>query len=454
MHLERIETTGLAHFSYLITDGGVAAVIDPRRDVDIYLEIARREGAVVQHVFETHRNEDLISGAAALSELTGARVYHGPKPAGNIAYAEIVREPFEVSVGNLRLQVLETPGHTEDSISIAVFDESYPEGAAGVFTGDALFVGDVGRTDFYQDREAEMAGKLWDSLQKLLALGDQVIIYPAHGAGSVCGSGVAERAFSTLGHERRNNRRLSLPSREAFVAAKTAEHHYQPPYFSIIERLNLEGAQARQNNLAPPILTLGELQSRAPDHLIDIRYVTSFLGGHVDGAQALPVSMISAFAGWFIAETDSIGLIAEDAETVSAAIDHLGRIGFDNVIGAALSPLSMAASGAALTSVPIVGVETVAERSQNQDGWTLLDVRSIEEFEAGHVPGASHFYVGDVLAACDKPELAGSATIMCGSGARATVAASALLRCGYSDIDVFIGSFKAWQAAGKPVERA
>ncbi|MDY7099215.1 MAG: MBL fold metallo-hydrolase [Pseudomonadota bacterium] len=454
MYLERIETEGLAHYSYLIADGGVAAVIDPRRDVEIYLEIARREGLIIQHVFETHQNEDLISGAAALAKLTGGRVYHGPNPTGTIAYADIVRERFEVQIGNLRLEVLETPGHTEDSISIVVFDQSYPDGAAGVFTGDALFVGDVGRTDFYQDREAEMAGKLWDSLQKLLALGDQVIIYPAHGAGSVCGSGVAERTFSTLGHERRNNRRLRLASREAFVAAKTAEHHYHPPYFSIIERLNLEGAQPRATSLAPPVLSFAELQARAPEHLIDIRPITSFLGGHIEGAQALPVSMISAFAGWFIGETDTIGLIADEAESVSAAIDHLGRIGFDRVVGAALNPLSMAASGMPLTSVPIVGVETVAEQSQNQDGWTLLDVRSIEEFEAGHVPGARHFYVGDVLAACDKPELDGPATIMCGSGARATVAAAAMLRCGYRDIDVFLGSFKAWTGAGKPVEAA
>ncbi|HBJ40090.1 MULTISPECIES: MBL fold metallo-hydrolase [unclassified Hyphomonas] len=454
MYLERIETTGLAHFSYLICDGGVAAVIDPRRDVDIYLEIARRESVEIRHIFETHRNEDLISGAATLSKLTGARVYHGPNPAGHIAYADIVSEPFHVAAGNLRLEVLETPGHTDDSISIAIYDEAYPDGAVGVFTGDALFVGDVGRTDFYQDREAEMAGKLWDSLQKLLALGDQVIVYPAHGAGSVCGSGVAERAFSTLGHERRNNRRLSLASREAFVAAKTAEHHYQPPYFSFVERLNLEGAAPRNNSFSPPILSLKDLRAREPDHLIDIRSVTGFLGGHVEGAQALPVSMISAFAGWYIGEAETIGLIADRAEDVTIAINHLGRIGFDQVIGATLNPLAMAASGTPLKTVPIVDLDTVAERTKTSDGWTLLDVRSIEEFEAGHVPGASHFYVGDVLAACDKPDLSGPATIMCGSGARATVAASALLRCGYTDIDVFIGSFKAWQAAGKSVEGA
>jgi hydroxyacylglutathione hydrolase len=452
MHLERIETEGLAHFSYLIADGGVAAVIDPRRDVDVYLEIARREGVDIRYIFETHRNEDLISGAATLSKLSSALVYHGPNPAGIIAYADTVREPFKVSVGKLRLEILETPGHTEDSISIAVYDETYPDGAVGVFTGDALFVGEVGRTDFYQNREAEMAGKLWDSLHKLLALGDQVIVYPAHGAGSVCGSGVAERAFSTLGHERHNNRRLTLPSREAFVAANTAEHHYQPPYFALMERLNLEGAGSPKSSFGPPILNLTELQARAPDHLIDIRPVTSFLGGHVEGAQALPVSMISAFAGWFVGEMETIGLIADTAEEVTLAINHLGRIGLDQVIGAALNPLAMAASGTPLKSIPIVGVETVAGRTKTSDGWTLLDVRSIEEFEVGHVPGASHFYVGDVLAACDTPDLSGPTTIMCGSGARATIAAAALLRCGHHDIDVFIGSFKAWQSADRPVE--
>lgn len=228
MLIEKIKTPGLSHLSYLVGAGGKAAVIDPRRDCEIYIEKARKEGLRITHIFETHRNEDFVSGAPILAELTGAPVFHGPHADGEVRYAKITSEG-DHAIGQLEIRVLETPGHTFDHLAYAIFDSEYVESAVGVFTGDALFVGDVGRTDFYPDRKREVAGLLYDSLRKICSLGDQAIIYPAHGAGSVCGSGMADREFSTVGHERRNNPMLQIMNRDAFIDRKVSENHYQPP---------------------------------------------------------------------------------------------------------------------------------------------------------------------------------------------------------------------------------
>lgn len=164
MYFETIKTPGLSQLSYIIGAGGKAAVIDPRRDCEIYVDKARAEGLEITHIFETHRNEDLVSGSPILSELTGATVYHGPNPAGEVVFAETVREGDCFELGQLKIEVLETPGHTDDHLAFVIHDSEYSEGPVGVFTGDALFVGDVRRTDFYPERKEEVAGLLYDSL--------------------------------------------------------------------------------------------------------------------------------------------------------------------------------------------------------------------------------------------------------------------------------------------------
>jgi len=238
MFLDVLRSEGLAHNSYLVGDAGLAAVVDPSRDVDRYLDASRSRGACIAIVFETHRNEDYISGASELAHRTGAVVWRGHSPDYTVPYAREAADGQRFDLGSLRLWTLPTPGHTDDSISIAFAHRETGEDAVGVFTGDALFVGDVGRTDFYPDRATEVAGLLHDSLhRRLLPLGDQAAIYPAHGAGSVCGSGMAKREMSTLGYERRNNPKLKF-DRAAFVAAKLAERHYYPPYFHRMEAAN------------------------------------------------------------------------------------------------------------------------------------------------------------------------------------------------------------------------
>ncbi|NNC59069.1 MAG: MBL fold metallo-hydrolase [Erythrobacter sp.] len=448
MLLKKIKTPGLSHLSYLFGSGGKAAVIDPRRDCEIYLEQARAEGLEITHIFETHRNEDLVSGAPILAELTGAKVLHGPNPDGEVVYAETTREGDCFAIGQLEVRVLETPGHTHDHLAFALFDSEYPEKAVGVFTGDALFVGDVGRTDFYPDRMREMAGALFDSLQKILALGDQAIVWPAHGAGSVCGSGMAEREFSTLGHERRNNPRLQIESRDEFIDTKVSENHYQPPYFRLMERLNLEGGDAAPRVMRPPRLTLAGLRECGADHLVDIREPLAFASGHLPGAMNLPVDMIPAFAGWFIGEGESITLVASDEDQLAKAMEHLVRIALDNMVGGYVGVVPAAAQGLEMRSIPMVDTGTVEDRLQrgNSD-WTLLDVRDADERASAAIEGSQHIYVGCLNEQWQSLDQDRHYTLMCASGMRATVAAGWLASKGFTKLDIYLGSMGAWKAA-------
>ena len=454
MFIEKIKSEGLAQLSYLIGDGNEAAVIDPRRDCEIYAQMARERGCRITGIFETHRNEDLISGAPILAKITGAPVHHGPNAAGEVAYANTVAEGDRFTFGQLGLKVLETPGHTDDSLSFAIYDDNYGDEAVGVFTGDALFVGDVGRTDFYPDRAEEVAGNLFDSLQKLLALGDQTIIYPAHGAGSVCGDKMANREFSTIGHERRNNPMLKIDDREKFIQAKISEHHNQPPYFRVMERLNLQGASAAPAVLTPPALD-GEAFRKVADAatLLDVRGIAAFLGAHIPGSLAMPVGMLPAFAGWFLEEDDELLLIADSAAQAEEAARNLARIGYDRVLGYLEPSLPEWAAGAQhFTPVTVIDTQEVAQRVKaGRENWLLLDVRDQGEISEGIIKGAETIYVGKLPGELNRLPEDSHITVMCASGARATIAASILLRAGYDKVDVFLGSMGAWQSAGHEV---
>ena len=455
MHIQTFKSDGLAHLSYLIVEGPAAAVIDPRRDVDCYLEEAYEHGASIRYVFETHRNEDLISGAPILSERTGARVLHGPNADGEVRYADTVHEGDCFELDHDRIQVLETPGHTFDSVSYVLYDDSTGDRPLAVFTGDALFVDDVGRTDFYPDQAERVAGLLYDSLHKLLALGDQTIVYPAHGAGSVCGSGMAERDFSTIGYERECNDRLQLEGREAFIEAKLAEHHDQPPYFRRMEQLNLSGAPAMPAFTLPPGLPVAAIDEFDDVQLVDTRSVTAFMGAHLEGSLALPVGMISAFAGWYLDYDRQLLLMSDDPAQARDAATQLMRMGFDDIVGFVKAPFpARAAEGHSFASLSAVDVETVAGRLEGVDtNWQLLDVRADDELEEGTVPGARHLYAGELPHRMDELDDGVRYTTMCESGARATIAASALRAAGFQ-ADVFLGSVGAWTSVGRDLVEA
>ena len=451
MFIEKIKTPGLAHLSYILGSNGEAAVIDPRRDCTVYVEMATARGCRITRIFETHRNEDLLSGAAALARQTGARVCHGPNAAGEVRYAETVRDGDEFTIGNIDLRVLETPGHTDDSLSFAVYDNDFGDDAFGVFTGDALFVGDVGRTDFYPDRAEEVAGMLFDSLRKIEALGDQAVIYPAHGAGSVCGDSMAAREVSTIGYERQTNPRLRMADRDDFIAAKTAEHHDIPPYFRHMERANPAGAEAVPASLLPRPLT-ADLVKRIGDDavIVDVRSASAYLGAHLPASLSLPEDMISAFAGWFLQPEDTLILVADNADQAERAARHLARIGYDDVCGY-LDPnlASWAASGGNFNTVPVLDADAVHARIQDSpDDWTVLDVRGVEEVREERIEPAVHVYLGELPSTIDEFDRKCAYTVMCASGARATIAASLLLRAGFSRVDLFMGSLQAWKKEG------
>jgi len=445
MLLEKIKSDDLAHLSYFLGSGAQACVIDPRRDIDAYLELARRNGMRITHIFETHRNEDLVSGAAALAKVTGAEVWHGPNPAEPIQYAKTAKTGDSFQIGSIRIDVLETPGHTHDSVSFAVFDPRHGEDAFGVFTGDALFVGDVGRTDFYPDAKHEMAGHLYDRLQKLMALGDQTVLYPAHGAGSVCGSGISDREVSTIGHERLYNPNLQHRTRDAFIDAKVDEHHYNPPYFKLMERLNVEGDDRSPRDLLPrplPISALFETDAQ----IVDVRGIADWAAAHVPNSFCIPHDVLGAFAGWFLSAEREIQLISRDADQAKAACLSLARIGFDNIGGFLSGIMPVATRNLPFESLSFLDTNGVKRRLKSSDDWTLLDVRSQEEFEANHIETARHTYVGHLPDGLADTTRASSTTLMCGSGARATIAASILKRAGWTNLDVYLGSMKAWTA--------
>ena len=317
----------------------------------------------------------------------------------------------------------------------------------GVFTGDALFVGDVGRTDFYPGETEKVAGLLYDSLQKLMELGDQALLYPAHGAGSVCGDGMADREFSTLGYERKNNPMLNKASREAFIEAKLNERHYVPPYFSRMEHLNLVGGSAMPRVIAPKPLEPGEFDQKRTSTVVDVRSIGSFASAHIPGSLAIPESMLSAFAGYFLDADDKLTLVADNPEQARSAVRYLARLGFDHVEFYLDSVVGYAANGGHLDTLNFVDTSIVKSRLEDdQDGWVLLDVRSINEFETGHIGGAKHLYAGLVPQDSDFLDPKKTYTVMCGSGARATVAASWMQVSGFGDVDVYLGSMGAWNA--------
>jgi hydroxyacylglutathione hydrolase len=307
----------------------------------------------------------------------------------------------------------------------------------------------VGRTDFYPDQAKEVAGLLYDSLRKILQLGDQAILYPAHGAGSVCGSGMANREFSTLGYEREHNPMLQITDRDEFIAQKIGEHHYVPPYFETMERLNLEGASATPDN---PRLCPLEVEEVARHRekgavVVDVRPPEAFCSAHISGSLALSGGMIPAFAGWLLKEDDQLILVADSVEQAADAMKQLARIGFDHVVGYLTGILEWITAGRPFDVVPLVDAETVKRREDEaKDNWTLLDVRGIDEVDDGQIKGSRHVYLGELPERLDEIDPERTYTVMCGSGVRATVAASVLRAQGCKNVDVLLGSMAAWMA--------
>jgi hydroxyacylglutathione hydrolase len=453
MIFERVKSEGLAHNSYFLGSGGTAAVIDPRRDIQVYLDLAREHSLKIKYIFETHRNEDYVIGSLELAGPTGAAIYHGPLT--DFKYGNVLRDGQEFALDKLKLTAIQTPGHTDDSMSYLVTDLSTGPAPVMVFTGDALFVNDTGRIDFGGLGDApRMASNLYDSIfNRLLVLGDGVIIYPGHGSGSVCGTRIASRDESSLGIERLQNPALKHTEKTSFVRLKTSEAHEYPHYFKMMEKLNLEGPPVLGRLPSPPALSPLEFAKVMEKGalVIDASLPPAFGGAHIQGAYSIWLEGLPGFAGWVLPYEKPLLLVLEDDARVDQAVRYLIRLGYDNLAGYLEGGTeAWYVAGLPVESLNLLTVHDLKAKIDRGEALTVLDVRSREEWDAAHIAGAKHIYVGHVEQRLAEIPRDQPVAVLCTVGHRAGVAASLLLRAGFSQVSNVIGSMAAWRQAGYP----
>lgn len=454
MIFERIKSYGIAHNSYLIGSGNDAAAIDPRRDCQIYVDLSQQHGLKIRHILETHRNEDYVIGSVELNNMTGAEIHHGPGL--NWKYGNTLRDGQEFQIGNIKLTAIQTPGHTDESMSYAVTDLSSGEAVIMVFTGDALFVGDVGRTDLYgADETPRLASRLYDSIfNRLLPLGDWVILCPAHGAGSVCGMHISDRDESTLGIERLQNPVLQIKNKEDFVKYKLAEKPELPPYFRQMEKYNLEGPPLLGCMPLPAPLTPREFRAEMEKgtSVIDASEPAAFGGAHIKGAYSIWLGGLPVFAGWMLPYDKPILLVLEDQRHLEKAVHHLIRVGYDRIVGYLKDGTEgWYNAGFPTESLPLLSVHELKVKLDRHEGLLVLDTRGQDEWDSGHITGALHIYVGHLEQRLAEVPKDRPVAVICNVGHRAGLAASILLRAGYQKVYNVLGSMKAWIGAGFPV---
>jgi len=445
MIFEIIKSEGLSHNSYFLASGGEAAVVDPRRDVDVYLELADKYSVSIRYIFETHRNEDYTIGSAELARYVDAEILHGRGL--DFQYGTPVMDGDTFRLGSLELEVLETPGHTYESISVAVRDRSVSDDCLMVFVGDVLFAGETGRVDFFgPEKISETAGLLYDSIHdKILPLGDHVVVCPAHGAGSVCGADIRDMDTTTVGYERLTNPYLEM-GRDEFIEHKKSERLYTPPYFSRMEENNLRGVTVDNPYLeAIPLPDFRAIMGEGAQ-VVDVRNPTSFCSGHIPGSLNIWQDGFEAFAGYFLNYDDPV-LVVDDGRGVESVRRSLIRLGYDNMEGYLSGGFpAWYMGGFEFASIDAISVH---ELRKLEGDFFLLDVRKVTDRERFHIEGSEHIWVGELPDNIDMvPEK--DVVIYCDSGYKSTIAASILENHGFSTRTV-LGGIGAWLRAGYPV---
>jgi len=458
VYFEQFYLGCLAHASYMIGSGGEAAVVDPRRDVDDYLRVAAEHGLAVRWVVETHLHADFVSGHRELAERTGAEVVFG-KRAGAAFPHRPVGDGDELRLGAVVLRFLETPGHTPESVSILVVDGAASPQPKMVLTGDTLFIGDVGRPDLAGGRgvtPAAMAGMLYDSLHgKLLKLPDDVLVYPAHGAGSLCGRNISRDTWSTIGDQRRSNYALQPMPREAFIKMMTADLPELPPYFAMDVEINRGGAPPLAGHSAPPALSPEAVQAAAAAGatLLDVRGSAAYGAGHLPGS--VNIGLGGSFASWagtLLPPGRSIVVVAEDEAGVEEAVTRLARVGLDTVTGhLAGGVAAWDRAGLPLRVRPQITVDELAARRRENAGLQVVDVRRQGEYAAGHVPGARHVPLDRLEREASLLDATRPTAAICAGGYRSSAATSLLENHGFTDLVNVVGGSSAWIAAGHEV---
>lgn len=453
MKLQRLETPGIAHYAWLLADGNEAVLVDPSRHVQRYLDAARKMGTTIKYILETHRQEDFVMGSVWLSKRSNAKIVNGDHDTFGHGDTRL-KDGDTFRVGDMLIRALHTPGHTPESMCYAVYENSDAKVAWAIFTGDTLFFGDTGRSDLPDENKSiENAGRIYDAVHnKLSNLGDTALILPAHGPGSVCGSGMAERSWSTLGDEKTYNDVFTL-SRDEFSKKKGGERIPRPPYFRLMEKINLNGGR-------PPVLRDGDVAlmtatefaaQTTKERIYDTRLPEAYAGGHIPDSYSIWLGGMPVFGGW-LADSDSpIYLVTDRDDDVDIGVRHLSNIGFDNVRGALAGGFeSWRDAGQQLRHGGVIAPQALNDMDEDLQ---VLDVREIDEFESGHIPHAVHCYVGylpeqlpELPLEREKPVV-----VTCGVGHRASVAVSILLRAGFHDVRNLLGGMKAWKTLDLPV---
>ena len=459
MILNQFYLNCLAHASYLIGDeaSGTAAVIDPQRDIDGYLAFAAEHGLTIRHVFLTHFHADFIAGHLELRDRTGSTIYLGAAAKAEYAFHPLGDGDI-VEFGGVRLEALETPGHTPESISLLVYDlGSSATIPHAVLTGDTLFVGDVGRPDLRAAlgwSAADLGQLLYTSVRdKLLTLPDSSLVYPAHGAGSLCGKAIGKETVSTIGEQRRSNYALQPMSRDAFLELVTADQPDAPAYFTYDAVLNSRERPTLDQTLARELqpLSIDELLTAQATgaQILDTRDSAEFAAAHLQGS--INIGLVGQYATWagtILKHDEPIVVIADPGMEAESAV-RLGRIGFDNVVGYLDGGLrSTDGSRATIVGTERIGADVAAQRLASSTPPVVVDVRTPAERAQKQIAGSVHIPLNRLLERLDEIPADRAVLLHCAGGYRSSIAASLLQRDGRSRVSELAGGIAAWDAAG------
>jgi len=460
---ETIQTDGIAQLSYLVgdTETGLAAVIDPRTDVDIYLQIARKHGLAITHIFETHIHADFISGSRSLTDWTGtAKIWLSGEQAAYEFDGESVKDGDQFDFGAFLLTARHTPGHTPEHLSFELSEAKEADRVWAVFTGDSLFVGSAGRPDLLGSKETDaLAQQLYETLYDYyLKLEDYVIIYPCHGAGSACGADISDRLSSTIGYERRTNKFLRCHDFEEFYALAIGQAPPVPAHYPQLKKVNARDPGIMQRLPTIPALPpkLFRAAMREPGvTTIDTRSMLAFGGGHIPGAINIGDRPdLSVWVGQMVDPEQRLLLIVNDElklDEVQRLIVRIGHFDFAGYLAGGMKAWETA--GMPLENIPQLTVMELHERQSARSKMQILDVRAPEEWEKGHVPHAEHYFVADMRNRIDGLDKSRPYAVYCASGYRASIAASLMKARGFEDVSNVPGSWDAWINAKLPVEK-
>lgn len=461
---ETIFTEGLAHLSYLIGDKetGKAAVIDPRRDVEVYLELARKHKLSIRHALETHIHADFVSGCRELAAAAGGGCTIGVSAEGDAKYGfkhRGLKDGDRIDLGRVILTARHTPGHTPEHLSYVVAERQRPETPFAVFSGDCLFAESVGRPDLLGEEQSEkLAKQLFAVLRKVyLAMPDEVRVHPAHAAGSPCGANISDRKVTTIGYERRFNPALQIDDEGKFVEYVLRTAPPEPTYYRRLKKLNARGPEVL-GGLPAAVAVTPEEFARAVDkdkvHLIDNRQMLAFGGGHIAGALNIgPRAELSIWAGWLLDPERPIWLVLERDEELQEVSRQLIRVGCTRIAGYLMGGMeAWLNAGRSVETMPQMTVHELNKALPPRD-LQVLDVRTPDEWQSGHVPGASYLFLPELAEKASKLDKDRPVAVYCDSGYRASIGASQLRQLGFKKVRNVPGSWKAWTAADYPAEK-